>query len=591
MAKDTIDSIVCLRATICLLLLLIGSGNARLFSQEIRLNWRPIGNTSIHHQTGDPATGPLIRVWFTSNSIAVVTKAGEVWEYSDGHWKASSLEIPEEQQLRSGSLECRVDQDAFCSEDNGLTWENLTSLNGSSILGAPLSNIAVSPSNPDEIAVVGPEGVWHSLDRGTTWAGLNQGLPNLNIKKILELPAGINGMRIATEESVLEWQPGQKLGWIPVAAALPENGAVSETRHNYTYIGFADGKILAIRNGVHRTLSRPTEAPIRSFWIHPDDASFAIAVAGTQIFRTFNGGSFWDDITGSLHAGELHGIAADALSKSIYVAGDLGVFWGVFTFQTFGTITKWQNLAAPVQFRKAQDVRLNSSANQLYIALDGYGVFAARAPHRSLYPSFVNAADSSNRSAAPGSLMSIVGQPVTAARTGQFSVPVLAASENESQIQIPFEATGNVLPLQLETNREKWNLTIPLEEQSPTIFIDHDGTPMLLDGDSGVLLDAMNPVRSGTRLQILATGLGKVAPLWPSGLAAPLENPPVVESPVRIILDGQILEASRATLAPGYVGFYIVEVEIPSLVNTGTAELYLEINGQTSNHVRVYIEP
>ena len=61
---------------------------------------------------------------------------------------------------------------------------------------------------------------------------------------------------------------------------------------------------------------------------------------------------------------------------------------------------------------------------------------------------------------------------------------------------------------------------------------------MVLDADAGVLLDAMRPARSGSRIQILATGLGRVRPEWPTGLAAPLDNPPRVVADVRLYLDG-----------------------------------------------------
>ena len=47
----------------------------------------------------------------------------------------------------------------------------------------------------------------------------------------------------------------------------------------------------------------------------------------------------------------------------------------------------------------------------------------------------------------------------------------------------------------------------------------------------------------------------------------------------------------RATLAPGYVGFYLVEIEIPKVVNYGPSELYLEADGHQSNPVRIYVEP
>jgi uncharacterized protein (TIGR03437 family) len=132
---------------------------------------------------------------------------------------------------------------------------------------------------------------------------------------------------------------------------------------------------------------------------------------------------------------------------------------------------------------------------------------------------------------------------------------------------------------------------LAMESASPAIFVDRDGAPMLLDADSGVLLDGMKPARSGARVQILATGLGLVRPDWPTGLAAPLDDPPRVVAPVRAYLDRMPVDVTRATLAPGYVGFYLIEVQLPALVNSGPAELYIDAGGRQSNRVPLYIEP
>jgi len=101
----------------------------------------------------------------------------------------------------------------------------------------------------------------------------------------------------------------------------------------------------------------------------------------------------------------------------------------------------------------------------------------------------------------------------------------------------------------------------------------------------------MTPARPGSRVQILATGLGRVDPAWPSGMPAPLEDPPRVLSPVRVMLDRTPIEAARATLAPGYVGFYLVEFVVPDIVNAGPAELYIEAGNARSNRTRIYLEP
>ena len=80
-------------------------------------------------------------------------------------------------------------------------------------------------------------------------------------------------------------------------------------------------------------------------------------------------------------------------------------------------------------------------------------------------------------------------------------------------------------------------------------------------------------------------------PEWPTGLAAPLENPPQVAANVRVLLDGSVVETTRATLAPGYIGYYLIEAKLPDVVNTGAAELSISAGSSESNRVRVYLVP
>jgi uncharacterized protein (TIGR03437 family) len=237
------------------------------------------------------------------------------------------------------------------------------------------------------------------------------------------------------------------------------------------------------------------------------------------------------------------------------------------------------------------DVRLDEAGNQLYIALEGYGVYSAPAPHRFLSVDVVNSADFSRRAAAPGSLLTVLGGRLVRAQAGLLEAPVLHATEAEAQIQVPFEIRGDSTQLALELARGRLTMDLPLQEVSPAIFVDRDGSPLLLDAASGVLLDALHPARGGARVQVLATGLGRVQPAWPTGMAAPLQQPPAVMARMRAYLNGAPIEVTRATLAPGYVGFYLVEVLLPSLVNAGPGELHLEAEGRVSNQVRIDLEP
>jgi uncharacterized protein (TIGR03437 family) len=170
------------------------------------------------------------------------------------------------------------------------------------------------------------------------------------------------------------------------------------------------------------------------------------------------------------------------------------------------------------------------------------------------------------------------------------TAPVLDASDTASQIQVPFSATGNTVSLSLDAAAGPLSFQVPLRSVSPAIFVDPEGTPLIMDQASGVLLDASKPARASSRIQVLATGFGQVKPDWPTGLEAPLNDPPRVAATVRAYLDGSPVEVTQASLAPGYVGFYLIEIQIPRILNAGAAELYLEAEGQQSNRVRLYVE-
>ena len=170
------------------------------------------------------------------------------------------------------------------------------------------------------------------------------------------------------------------------------------------------------------------------------------------------------------------------------------------------------------------------------------------------------------------------------------SAPILLSDAYQAQIQVPFDAVGEQLSLSLQTRAGTTRIGYPLADVSPAVFVDR-GSPLVLDAGTGVLLDARHPAIAGGHILILATGLGKVRPGWPTGVPAPLENPPATVRAVKVYLNGAPLRVISSTLAGGYIGTYMIEVEVPSVLNSGTAELTLEAGGRTSNAVRIYTEP
>jgi uncharacterized protein (TIGR03437 family) len=383
-----------------------------------------------------------------------------------------------------------------------------------------------------------------------------------------------------------------------LSAASP--GVSSDTT---AYAGTADGRLLVSRDNGATWNEAPRVATesIARIWVDGDRADVALAAAGAHLYRTVNGGLFWDEVTGALQAGQIHGITADRSAGVVYAATDRGVFSGSLSLNDAGAAaTDWKAVARDLPAAPAWDVRLNAD-NTLTVALDGYGVFESAAPHRTLNLRVVSGADLTERPAAPGSLISVLGAKVDkvsvdsvnvdSVNTRGVSYPVLASSDQSSQLQVPFEAATGTFSLSLEGAADRWSVPLTVNDTAPAIFVDGEGAPLILDAASGLVVDPKLAVYAGSTVQILATGLGKVTPQWPTGVPAPLDSPPAVSGVVTAFLDGRPIEVTRAILAPGYVGYYVVELQIPSIVNRGASELRIVMNGAESNRVKIYLEP
>jgi uncharacterized protein (TIGR03437 family) len=603
-------------------------GPLGLYAQNPAAPWRPIGNALIDRSLAGLATGPVDRVWYSADGSQLLahTADGRVFATSDFETWQPSLAAAPAPVTRSGAVSlpepsavtrsARVNSARFyalakfvyTSDNDGASWDNLTAFRNTSIIGDDLRDLAVSPANEDEAVVAGASGVFRTVDAGKSWSGLNQGLPNLPAARLLSLPSGDQGVRLALRDmNVVEWQPGQKLAWLPAGnadllgdlylrQALSTNGLKVTTvaqSGQMVYLGTADAQILVSADGgknYANKITLPEGGAVQRFWTDQTDPRIAIAAAGIHVFRTINGGANWDDMTGNLPEAAVHGVTADRSSGAVYIATDRGVFYASANLATLGGAVSWSPLAGLPE-ASATDVKLDDGANQLWAAVEGYGVYSTLAPHRFRDPRVVSTADFVARAAAPGSLVTVAGARVSAAQAGNMPAAVLASTESESYVQIPFEARGSSISLAVSSGGRQLTLpSVALETAAPAIFVERDGSPMLLDAETGVMLDAMTPAHSRGHIQILSTGLGRVTPDWPTGLAAPVDNPPTVAAPVLAYLDRQPVEVTKAVLAP-YIGYYLIEIEVPKIVNYGPAELYLEVGGQTSNRVRVYIEP
>jgi uncharacterized protein (TIGR03437 family) len=604
---------------------------ACVLAAAAQTDWRRVGNSAVESRLAGPVTGPMVNVWYSADGglLYALTASGKTFQTVDFETWEPAADAPAppatfaREPIRKPDPGAQYFATSAASQeiwgvgrqlfhsDDGKSWDTLTSYKSESVVGPGLHSVAVSPNDPNQLAVANEYGVWRSMDGGLTWSGLNQWLPNLSVQRVLATPAGVHGTRILTENlGVLELPLGGT-AWRAFPALLPPAQAEADAKRDYSakvhadistfakssdgrqvYAGSEDGRVWrSVDEGATFQPTGLSAVPgrrVERLFVDPANPLVALAAMsgeGPHVLRTFNGGGFWDVLDSpSLPNVPANAVTADRVSGAVYVATDKGVYWTRFDLET-GVSTAnltWTNLSEHLPAARAVDVLLDPAGVQLYAALEGYGVFAAPAPHREMGLRLVNAADYSARAASPGSLVSVLGEKVNAVSGGALRYPVW----NNSQIQVPFEAVGPTVSLALETSAGTLTRDLQVQPVSPAIFVSHDGIPLIFDADSGMPLEG-NVAHAGQRLQVMVNGLGKVLPGWPTGVTAPAENPPVVAAKVQAYLDRGEVPVARATLAPGYIGLYLVEVQLPAIANYGAMELHVTADGQESNAVQL----
>ncbi|MBI5086862.1 MAG: hypothetical protein HZB13_19980, partial [Acidobacteria bacterium] len=415
--------------------------------ENLQPEWRKVGNSLRLLGLPSAAGGPVERVWFgPEGRLSTRLAGGTTYTTQDlESWQPAATQPAESytaapagarapesgarlQPARAGSATVYASgKHAWRSEDGGLNWRNLTLFRGGSLLGAPVQDLAVDPADEQRIAAATATGVWFSVDGGLSWQGVNDGLPNLPVRRILAAPAGTRGLRIGVQEAAAtreyEWLPGQRHGWMPAEKSILDDEAALmralstslnapvtavAVSGDAVYAGGADGRLwVSLDAGANwrNFAAAPGSGAVERIWLDPADRAFALAavastVAGApRVLRTLNAGVYWDDLSSNLAEGPAYGIAADRSTGAIYAATAQGVFMTLADLRAPAQPTPWTRLGAPLPEAPVRDVRLDGSGNLLLAAVDGHGVYSTIAPHRFRQPRVVHTLDYSGRGA------------------------------------------------------------------------------------------------------------------------------------------------------------------------------------------------
>jgi len=181
--------------------------------------------------------------------------------------------------------------------------------------------------------------------------------------------------------------------------------------------------------------------------------------------------------------------------------------------------------------------------------------------------------------------------------SGGTLAPLYFVSSGQVNLQVPWELAGQTTATLAATLNGTTGATqaLTLASAAPAIFTTNSqgSGPGAIQDSSFNLIDASNPAIAGTTtILIYCTGLGPVSANQPAtGAAASLTNlAPTVTQPT-VSIGGVAATPSFSGLAPGYVGLYQVNVQVPSTVAAGSAvPLTISVNAATSNTVTIVVQ-
>jgi uncharacterized protein (TIGR03437 family) len=101
------------------------------------------------------------------------------------------------------------------------------------------------------------------------------------------------------------------------------------------------------------------------------------------------------------------------------------------------------------------------------------------------------------------------------------------------------------------------------------------------------LADSNHPAKPGETLLIYCTGLGAVSSPPPDGAAG--NGQPTIITPTAMI-GGAKATVSFSGLAPGFVGLYQINADVPATLSAGNQAVVVEVGAASSNSVLLPVQ-
>ena len=161
--------------------------------------------------------------------------------------------------------------------------------------------------------------------------------------------------------------------------------------------------------------------------------------------------------------------------------------------------------------------------------------------------------------------------------------PLYFVSASQINIQVPWEVVDRTATISVSNGI--WNLTLGNSVLSswPGLF------SLVLHSADYSLVTSNNPAVGGEVVLLYATGLGPVSNTPVDGTPAPDAPLAVTTNPPEVSIGGEAASVLWSGLAPGFVGLYQINVQVPAGLH-GTGSVVATAGGAQSNPVSMAIK-
>ncbi len=281
---------------------------------------------------------------------------------------------------------------------------------------------------------------------------------------------------------------------------------------------------------------------------------------------------------------------------------------------SYPPITVSVDVASTAPSQVTNQVSVSGGGSAMAIASDSTTVMASAAGPSIPSGAVLNAAANLPGPVAPGSIAVaygnfLLGSASSAQNTpwptnlaglslqfGAAKAPLYYVSGSQVNFQVPWELAGNSEGALIPSVSDQTGAgqTVSLAPFAPGVFSTNSqgtGQGAIIDV-SGKLIDSSNPAIAGTAVvEIYCTGLGPVGNQPTTGSPAPSSPLAQTITTPTVTIGGASAPVLFSGLAPGYVGLYQLNVQVPTAAPAGNAvPVVISIGGASSNAVTVAVQ-